>query len=71
MHPWYRGFVGTVEPKPGNKDKGSYTVTGSFRRVDDVTVEVRVGVYGDGVCQKRLDGREEGKCAGRAYAPCT
>lgn len=41
MHPWYRGFVGTVEPKPGNKDKGSYTVTGTFRRVDDVTVEVR------------------------------
>lgn len=43
MHPWYRGFVGTVEPKQG-KDKGSYTVTGTFRRVDDVTVEVRTRV---------------------------
>ena len=40
MHPWFRGFVGSVEPKPGAKDKGSYTVTGAFRRVDDVTVEV-------------------------------
>jgi hypothetical protein len=41
MHPWYRGFVGSIEPKPGAKDKGSYTVQGTFRRVDDVTVEVR------------------------------
>ncbi len=50
MHPWYRGFVGSIEPKPGGqaKDKGSYTVAGVFRRVDDVTVEVGryVGVRG-------------------------
>lgn len=71
MHPWYRGFTGTIEPKPGTspsgpliqahhfrphkhittlpwmclfsmlgRDTGSYLVTGSFRRVDDVTIEV-------------------------------
>lgn len=80
MHPWYRGFTGTIEPKAGTyrplktlhtpphpstsllsagclsvstyvclcacvplhagRDRGSYLVSGTFRRVDDVTVEV-------------------------------
>ena len=39
MHPWYRGFTGTIEPK-GGRDAGSYAVMGTVRRVDDVTVEV-------------------------------
>lgn len=46
MHPWFRGFVGSVEPKSGAKDRGSYTVMGAFRRVDDVTVEVCRCVWG-------------------------
>ena len=39
MHPWYRGFTGTIEPK-GGRDVGSYAVMGTVRRVDEVTVEV-------------------------------
>lgn len=39
MHPWYRGFTGTVEAK-GGREAGSYAVLGTVRRVDDVTVEV-------------------------------
>ena len=40
MHPWYQGFAGTIESKTGKNDRGSYIVSGTFRRVDDVTVEV-------------------------------
>ncbi len=39
MHPWYRGFTGTIEEK-GGRDAGSYSVNGTVRRVDDVTIEV-------------------------------
>lgn len=39
MHPWYRGFIGTITPKPG-KERGSYVVTGTFQRLDETTIEV-------------------------------
>jgi DNA topoisomerase II len=64
MHPWYRGFTGTIEPKAGESklfvsrqgstmgtertawlssgraDSSSYVVSGTFRRVDETTIEI-------------------------------
>ncbi|KAI9090852.1 DNA topoisomerase [Phlyctochytrium arcticum] len=36
LHPWYRGFQGTIEP--AGKDK--YKVTGVIRKIDETTVEI-------------------------------
>mmetsp|Transcript_28242 Transcript_28242/g.45711 ORF Transcript_28242/g.45711 Transcript_28242/m.45711 type:complete len:1587 (+) Transcript_28242:75-4835(+) len=36
MHPWFRGFKGTVI----KNEKGSYTVTGTIHKIDDGTVEI-------------------------------
>ncbi|GAA5856986.1 hypothetical protein JCM8547_008496 [Rhodosporidiobolus lusitaniae] len=36
MHPWYRGFRGTIE----KGDKDGYKCTGTIERIDDSTVEI-------------------------------
>lgn len=36
MHPWYRGFNGTIEESADDK----YTVTGKIEKIDDTTLEI-------------------------------
>lgn len=38
MHPWYRGFQGTIESD--EKQKGRYECSGVWRRIDDEWIEV-------------------------------
>ncbi|XP_021890757.1 DNA topoisomerase 2 isoform X1 [Carica papaya] len=41
MHPWYRGFKGTIE-KSATKEGGvTYTVTGIIEEVDETTLRIR------------------------------
>ena len=40
MHPWYRGFKGTIE-KTASKEAGvTYTVTGIIEEVDETTIRI-------------------------------
>lgn len=38
MHPWYKGFMGSIEPS--EKEDGKYEVTGVITKTNDTTVEV-------------------------------
>jgi len=41
MHPWYRGFQGTITEVPaGASGERAYVVSGSVRIIDDTTIEV-------------------------------
>lgn len=41
MHPWYRGFKGTIE-KTASKEAGvSYTVTGVIEEVNETTLRIK------------------------------
>ncbi|CAI5511108.1 unnamed protein product [Closterium sp. Naga37s-1] len=39
LHPWFRGFKGTVEPN-SNKDGRNYIVTGTINKVSDTVLEI-------------------------------
>eukprot|EP00898_Chlorokybus_atmophyticus_P003597 jgi/Chlat1/4238/Chrsp27S04322 len=39
IHPWYRGFTGSISPTPG-KEGMAYTVAGAIKQLDDVTLEI-------------------------------
>eukprot|EP00933_Yihiella_yeosuensis_P069786 TRINITY_DN7678_c0_g1_i1.p1 TRINITY_DN7678_c0_g1~~TRINITY_DN7678_c0_g1_i1.p1 ORF type:complete len:756 (+),score=191.45 TRINITY_DN7678_c0_g1_i1:128-2269(+) len=38
MHPWYKGFSGTI--LPNDREPGKYEVTGTIRKLNDTTVEI-------------------------------
>jgi len=38
MHPWYKGFMGSIEPS--EKEPGKYEVTGVITKSSDTTVEI-------------------------------
>ena len=40
MHPWYRGFKGTITEVPASGGERAYVVSGTVRVIDDTTIEV-------------------------------
>jgi DNA topoisomerase-2 len=38
MHPWFKGFMGSIEPNP--TEPGRYEVTGVIRKRNDTTIEI-------------------------------
>eukprot|EP00931_Biecheleriopsis_adriatica_P084090 TRINITY_DN5779_c0_g1_i2.p1 TRINITY_DN5779_c0_g1~~TRINITY_DN5779_c0_g1_i2.p1 ORF type:complete len:1439 (-),score=388.65 TRINITY_DN5779_c0_g1_i2:164-4435(-) len=38
MHPWYKGYIGSIEPS--EREAGKYEVTGVIRKINDTTLEI-------------------------------
>lgn len=41
MHPWYRGFKGTIEKTASKEAGATYTVTGVMDEVDETTLRIK------------------------------
>ncbi|GMI87135.1 topoisomerase II [Hibiscus trionum] len=41
MHPWYRGFKGTIEQTASKESGVTYTITGSIEEVNETTLKIK------------------------------